>query len=201
MVGGDVGPELTRIGNKVKAGVVAGMAAQSARLRCRQRAMPHYRFNDAQVATLTGFLLSQSRFRSAGQCSSRSGNARADRARQALVAEYGCASCHEINGIKKPENFAPELSRIGSKPVTQIVFLPGHGAHAYRTTSRPRSASRAPSAPALKMPQYTFTPAQIDALTTALLALTDRSLHAAAVAWRCRRRRKRITSLPEKPES
>ena len=42
-----------------------------------------------------------------------------------LVSDYGCASCHEIAGIKKPENFAPELSRIGSKPVTQLVFLPG----------------------------------------------------------------------------
>ena len=33
-----------------------------------------------------------------------------------LVTEYGCASCHEINGVKKPDNFAPELTRIGSKP-------------------------------------------------------------------------------------
>ena len=41
------------------------------------------------------------------------------------LAEYGCASRHEINGIKKPENFAPELTRIGSKPPTQILFLPG----------------------------------------------------------------------------
>src|ERR1035438_4293824 len=37
-----------------------------------------------------------------------------------LIVELGCASCHEINGVQKPENFAPELSTIGSKPLAQI---------------------------------------------------------------------------------
>ena len=91
-----------------------------------------------------------------------------------LVSDYGCASCHEIAGIKKPENFAPELSRIGSKPVTQLVFLPGmqHTLPDYIATKikQPRSFGQG-----LKMPQYTFTPAQIDSLTTALLSLNDRS--------------------------
>jgi mono/diheme cytochrome c family protein len=91
-----------------------------------------------------------------------------------LVAEYGCASCHEINGIKKPENFAPELTRIGSKPVTQLVFLPGmqHTLPDYIVgkIKQPRAFGAG-----LKMPQFTFTSAQIDALTTALLSLTDRA--------------------------
>ena len=91
-----------------------------------------------------------------------------------LVTEYGCASCHEINGIKKPDNFAPELTRIGSKPLTQIVFLPGmqHTLPDYVAAKvrQPRSFGSA-----LKMPQFTLTPAQIEALTTALLSLTDRA--------------------------
>ena len=77
-------------------------------------------------------------------------------------------------GIKKPENFAPELTRIGSKPVTQLVFLPGmaHNLPDYIAAKirQPRSFGSA-----LKMPQYTFTTAQIDALATALLSLTDRT--------------------------
>ena len=91
-----------------------------------------------------------------------------------LVSDYGCASCHEIAGIKKPENFSPELSRIGSKPVTQLVFLPGmqHTLPDYIATKikQPRAFGQG-----LKMPQYAFTPAQIDSLTTALLSLNDRS--------------------------
>jgi len=91
-----------------------------------------------------------------------------------LVLENGCASCHEINGIKKPENFAPELSRIGSKPMSQLLFvegversLPGYVGAKVRN---PRAFG-----PSLKMPQFKFTEQQIDAVTTALLALTDRA--------------------------
>ncbi len=91
-----------------------------------------------------------------------------------LVAEYGCASCHEISGIKKPENFAPELTRIGSKPVTQLIFLPNmpHTLPDYIAGKirEPHSFGSA-----LKMPQFNFTPSQIDALTTALLSLTERT--------------------------
>jgi mono/diheme cytochrome c family protein len=136
--------------------------------------MPHYRFSDAQVATLTGFLVAKTD-------SDLLANVHLDAATpeqithgKRLVSDYGCASCHEIAGIKKPENFAPELSRIGSKPITQLIFLQGmpHTLPDYIAgkIKQPRAF-----APGLKMPQYTFTPAQIDALTTALLSLNDRS--------------------------
>ena len=91
-----------------------------------------------------------------------------------LVVENGCASCHEINGIKKPENFAPELSRIGSKPMSQLLFVEGveHSLPDYVAAKvrNPRAFG-----PSLKMPQFKLTPQQIDAVTTALLALTDRA--------------------------
>ena len=173
MVGGDVGPELTRVGNKVKPEWLQAWL-RNPRTYDPETAMPHYRFNDAQVATLSGFLLGKSD-------SDFLANVHLDAATpeqiahgKRLVADYGCASCHEIAGIKKPENFAPELSRIGSKPVTQLIFLPGmqHALPDYIAgkIKNPRAFS-----PGLKMPQYTFTPAQIDALTTALLSLNERS--------------------------
>jgi mono/diheme cytochrome c family protein len=136
--------------------------------------MPHYRFTEAQVATLTGFLLAKAD-------SDLLANVHLDPATpeqiahgKRLVSDYGCASCHEIAGVKKPENFAPELSRIGSKPITQLIFLPGmqHTLPDYIAgkIKQPRAFS-----PGLKMPQYTLTSTQVDALTTALLSLNDRS--------------------------
>jgi mono/diheme cytochrome c family protein len=93
-----------------------------------------------------------------------------------LVVENGCASCHEINGIKKPENFAPELTRIGSKPLSQLIFVEGmnHALPDYvaAKVSNPRSFG-----PSLKMPQFRLTQQQVDALTTALLAQTDRAFN------------------------
>jgi cytochrome c1 len=173
VVGGDVGPELTRIGSKVKPEWLQGWL-KNPRTYDPETAMPHYRFNDAQVVTLAGFL-------EAKTDSDLLSNVHLDAATpeqiahgKRLVSDYGCASCHEIAGIKKPENFAPELTRIGSKPITQLLFLPGmpHTLPDYIAGKirQPRAFS-----PGLKMPQYTFTPAQVDALTTALLALNERS--------------------------
>ena len=173
LVGGAIGPELTRIGNKVKPEWLQAWL-RNPRIYDPGTAMPHYRFNDAQVATLSGFLQAKAD-------SDLLANIHLDPARpeqiahgKRLVSDYGCASCHEISGIKKPENFAPELSRIGSKPITQLVFLPGmqHTLPDYIAgkIKQPRTFS-----PGLKMPQYSFTPVQIDSLTTALLALNERS--------------------------
>ena len=173
LVGGDVGPELTRVGSKVKPEWLQAWL-RNPRAYHSETAMPHYRLSDPQVATLSGFLIAKSD-------SDLLANVHLETATQEqiahgkrLVSDYGCASCHEIAGIKKPENFAPELSRIGSKPVTQLIFLPGmqHTLPDYIATKikQPRSFGQG-----LKMPQYTFTGPQIDSLATALLALNDRS--------------------------
>ncbi|HXY78468.1 MAG TPA: c-type cytochrome, partial [Candidatus Acidoferrales bacterium] len=173
VVGGDVGPELTRVGNKVKPEWLQAWL-RNPRIYDAGTAMPHYRFTDQQVSLLTAYLGNKTD-------SDLLANVHLDAATpeqiahgKLLVTEYGCASCHEINGIKKPDNFAPELTRIGSKPLTQILFLPGmtHAIPDYIAAKirQPRSFGAA-----LKMPQFTLAPAQIDALTTALLALTDRA--------------------------
>jgi len=173
VVGGNVGPELTKIGSKAKPEWLQAWL-RNPRMYDSGTAMPHYRFNDGQIATLAGFLEAKSD-------SDLLSNAKLDPATpeqiahgKRLVSDYGCASCHEIAGIKKPENFAPELSRIGSKPVTQLIFLAGmqHTLPDYIAgkIKNPRAFS-----PGLKMPQYTFSTAQIDSLTTALLSLNERS--------------------------
>ena len=173
LVGGDVGPELTRVGNKVRPEWLQGWL-RNPRNYDPGTGMPHYRLSSTEVATLSGFLLAKTD-------SDLLANVHLDAATpeqiahgKRLVSDYGCASCHEIAGIKKPENFAPELSRIGSKPITQLIFLAGmpHTLPDYIAgkIKQPRAFS-----PGLKMPQYSFTPAQVDSLTTALLSLNDRT--------------------------
>jgi len=173
MVGGDVGPELTKVGTKVKPEWLQAWL-RNPRVYDPETAMPHYRFNDAQVATLSGFLEAKTDSDLLSNVHLEAATPEQIAHGKRLVSDYGCASCHEIAGIKKPENFAPELSRIGSKPITQLIFLPGmqHALPDYISGKirDPRAFS-----PGLKMPQYTLTAAQIDALTTALLSLNERS--------------------------
>lgn len=173
LVGGDLGPELTAVGTKVKPAWLTAWL-RDPRNYDAGTAMPHYRFSDQQLALLSGFLESKSN-------SDLLANVHLDPATPAqiahgrkLVEENGCAACHAIRGVPKPDNYGPDLSRIGSKPVAQLVFtadmpqtLP---AYLSNKIEHPRIFG-----PGLHMPQFVFTPAQVDALTTALLSLTDRS--------------------------
>ncbi|HVI08058.1 MAG TPA: c-type cytochrome [Candidatus Binatia bacterium] len=173
VVGGDIGPELTRVGSKVKPEWLQAWL-QNPRTYDPGSRMPHYRFNDGQVATLSAFLLAKTDSDLLSNVHLEPATPEQIAHGKRLASDYGCASCHEIAGIKKPENFAPELSRIGSKSITQLIFLPGmqHTLPDYIAgkIKQPRAF-----APGLRMPQYSFTESQIDAVTTALLALNDRS--------------------------
>jgi cytochrome c1 len=172
LVGGDIGPELTRVGSKVKPEWLQGWL-KNPRAYDPKTEMPHYRFTDSQLATLSGFLQAKADSDLLANVHLEPATPEQITHGKRLVADYGCASCHEIAGIKKPENFAPELSRIGSKPVTQLVFLPDmqHTLPDYIATKikQPRAFGKG-----LKMPQYSFPPGQIDSLTTALLTFNDR---------------------------
>jgi mono/diheme cytochrome c family protein len=173
LVGGDVGPELTRIGNKAKPEWLAAWL-QNPRIYDATTPMPHYRFTPQQIATLSAFLQAKADSDyGSGVHLDAAGPQQIAHGRK-LIVELGCAACHEINGVQKPENFAPELSAIGSKPLAQIVFLPGmeHSLPSYIAAKirQPRAFGAS-----VKMPQFALTAAQTDAATTALLALTNRS--------------------------
>lgn len=174
VVGGNIGPELTRVGNKAKPEWLRAWL-RNPRVYDPGTAMPHYRFTDQQVSLLTAFLGNKTDSDLLAKVHLDPPTPEQIAHGKLLVTEYGCASCHEIGGIKKPDNFAPELTRIGSKPLPQIIFLPGmpHTVPDYIAAKirQPRSFGSA-----LKMPQYNFAPTEADALTTALLSLTDRAL-------------------------
>ena len=174
LVGGNIGPELTKIGSKAKAEWLQAWV-RNPHDYDPPTEMPHYRFTDQEVGELTGFLLAKAD-------ADLLANVRLEAATpdqiahgKRLVNDYGCASCHVINGLKRPENFAPELTKIGSKPVNQLAFAPGvpHMLYDYigAKVKQPRAFG-----PSLKMPQYTFSPAQIDALVNVLLAHNERAM-------------------------
>jgi cytochrome c1 len=173
IVGGDIGPELTHIGNKVKPEWLQAWL-EDPRTYDPDTPMPHYRWSDQQLRILTVFLQNKTDPELLANVHLDPATPEQIAHGKSLVAQYGCAVCHVIEGMKKPENFAPDLSRIGSKPVAQLVFVPGmpHTLPDYLEGKirEPRSFGGG-----LRMPQYTFTPAQVEALTTALLSLTERS--------------------------
>jgi len=173
LVGGDVGPELTRLGNKVKAEWLNAWL-DNPRIYDATTPMPHYRFTPQQVATLAGYLQGKSDADYGANVHLGVANSQQVAHGRKLIVDLGCAACHEINGVQKPDNYAPDLSTIGSKPLAQIAFLPGmeHTVSSYIVGKirQPRAFGAG-----VKMPQFTLSNAQTDALTTALLAQTSRS--------------------------
>jgi cbb3-type cytochrome oxidase cytochrome c subunit len=173
LTGGDIGPELTRIGAKAKPGWIEAWLSDPRNYDSHTQ-MPRYRWTPPQLRLLTAYLQSKSDSDFLANVHLEPATSVQVAHGKALITEYGCAACHEIGGIKKPENFAPELSRVGSKPVVQLVFLSGmpHTLPDYLAGKirQPRAFGAG-----LRMPEYTFTPDQVDAATTALLSLTERS--------------------------
>jgi mono/diheme cytochrome c family protein len=173
LVGGTLGPELTRVGSKVKTAWLAEWLRNPKTYDPDTR-MPHYRLDAKRTGLLIGFLGSKTdsdfvgtrHFDPATQAQIENG--------QKLVNERGCAACHEINGIKRPSDFAPELTVVGSRPLAKILFVPGVPRtlpdYIGAKIRQPRSFGNA-----LKMPQYTLAPQQVDGLVTALLAQTERA--------------------------
>jgi len=173
MVGGDIGPELTRVGSKVKADWLDGWL-RNPKTYAAHTAMPRYRFTDKQFGLLAGFLLAKTDSDLLANVHLEPATKEQSAHGKALVNERGCASCHEINGVNRPDNFAPDLTEVGSRSLAKLVFAPGvaHTLPDYLAAKirQPRTFGNQ-----LKMPQYSFSSAQVDELVTALLAQTERA--------------------------
>jgi mono/diheme cytochrome c family protein len=173
MVGGTLGPELTRIGSKVNPDWLRRWL-NNPHDYDPETLMPHYRLDDQQLSLLSGFLLNKKDSDLLANVHLTPSDPEAVARGKKLVTENGCAACHKINGINPPQNFAPDLTKVGSRALAQVVFAPGmkHNLPDYIAAKvhDPRSFG-----PALKMPKFTLTDSQVDSLTTALLAQTDRA--------------------------
>jgi len=136
--------------------------------------MPHYRFEEKDIGLAMGFLESKIDSDFLAKVHLDAATPAQIAHGKALVNERGCAACHQINGVPRPDNFAPELTAVGSLPLAKIVFAPGMPRtlpdYISAKIRNPRSFGSA-----LKMPQFTFSDAQVDALVTALLAQTSRA--------------------------
>lgn len=173
MVGGDLGPELTKIGTKAKPEWLEAWLRNPGAYDPDTK-MPHYRFTEQQIKTVAGFLEAKTDSDLLANVHLPDSTPQQIAHGKQLVNEYGCASCHEINGVRKPDNFAPDLSHVGSRSLAQLVFAPGvpHTLPDYigAKVRDPRAFGAS-----LKMPKFTLTQQQADAITTALLALSDRA--------------------------
>ena len=173
LIGGEIGPELTKLGSKVNRDwLLAWLRNPQAYLP--QSKMPRYGWSDEDLYKVTAYLTTKlvdsdllSNVASLGEPSPEE-----IQLGRRLFLEKGCASCHVIQGVTPQKDFGPDLSGLGAKNVSQLEFGPSKVprnlvAYIQAKVTDPISVN-----PAARMPQYRLNPAELDAITTALLGMT-----------------------------
>jgi mono/diheme cytochrome c family protein len=94
----------------------------------------------------------------------------------ALFRKYNCGGCHSLGGVKRMEEMAPELKAIGSKKLYEIDFgksVIDQTLPSYLQTKLldPRGFSES-----MKMPKFGFSEQDAEAVTVALLGITDEKI-------------------------
>jgi len=173
LIGGDVGPELTKVGSKVDPAWLVTW------LRDPQSYMPHaemprYGWSDEDLYLVTHYITAKLVDPDLLSDVPQLGAPTAEEAQlgRRLFLEKGCAGCHLVQGVPSQKDFGPDLSNIGGKNVSQLEFGPSKiprnlVAYIQAKLTEPASVNSA-----ARMPQYHLNPADLDALTIALLAMT-----------------------------
>jgi mono/diheme cytochrome c family protein len=173
LVGGDIGPELTKVGSKVKPEwLAAWLRDPEAYLPYTK--MPRYEWSDEDLFKVTQYI--QTKLTDSDLLSDvpQLGPPTDDAIKtgRRLFLEKGCASCHAVEGMGSQKDFGPDLSGLGAKNVSQLEF--GNSKVQRNLISYIEAKITDPLSvnPAARMPQYNLTPADLAAVTTALLAMT-----------------------------
>ena len=180
--GGTMGPELSRIGDKV------GRKWLFSYLRDPQREQPdtamlQYRLADDQVRDLAAFLLEE--YKTAGgeaePAPAPYQDARAVADGRAVFVRRGCYGCHKLAGIRETGKIGPSLAGVADRDPEQLPY----GSKAVRRTADnyiflKLQQPDALGAPSL-MPTFSFTPAQAATITVPLASLHKADLPASRV--------------------
>ena len=180
--GGTMGPELSRIGDKVRRDWLFSYLRDPHREQ-DDTAMLQYRLTDSQIRDVAAFLLEEYK-----TPSSESEGAPAPYQDAPAVAEgravfvrRGCYGCHELAGIRETGKIGPSLAGVADRDPDQ---LPLGGKAVRRTTDNyiflKLQQPDALGAPSL-MPTFAFAPAQTAWITLALASLHKKDLPASRV--------------------
>jgi mono/diheme cytochrome c family protein len=173
LIGGDIGPELTKVGSKVNPEWLAAW------LRDPQAYLPHskmprYQWTDEDLYTVTQYIavkLTDTNLLTNVTQLDAPTQAEVQLGRR-LFVDKGCASCHSVEGVAPQRDLGPDLSAEGGKDISHLEFgeskIPRNLiAYVQAKITDPVSVN-----PTARMPVYLLTTADRDALTTALLSMT-----------------------------
>ena len=172
LIGGNIGPELTKVGSKVNPDwLVAWLRDPRAYLA--HTSMPRYGWTDQDLYLVSHYVTSSLTDSDLLSDVPTLGEPRPDevqRGRQ-IFTDKGCVGCHAIQGINPAKDFGPDLSALGSKSVSQLEFGQSRIPRNLISYIRAKISDPVSVNPAARMPQYSLPPQDLVAVTTALLSM------------------------------
>jgi len=196
LIGGDIGPELTKVGSKVsREWLVEWLRNPEGYLQHTR--MPQYEWSDKDLREVTEFILTKLTDPDLLRGVPQLGPPTPDEVKlgQRLFVEKGCAECHVILGVVPRSDFGPDLSTLGmaggpfivdvasaSKLPVPLHFVKSDARRLEIGVSRiPRSmiayiqtkiTDPASVTPETHMPRFDLSKADLDDLTTAVLSMS-----------------------------
>ncbi len=173
MIGGEIGPELTKVGSKVNdEWLVSWLRNPNSYLEhCN---MPRYSWSDEDLYKVSQYVMNKLTDSDLLSNVPQLGAATDEDVKtgKRLFTEKGCASCHSLNGAGTQKDFGPDLTALGAKNASELEF--GKAKIDRNLVSYVQAKLQDPVAvnPAARMPQYSWNQADLDAVTTALLSQT-----------------------------
>ncbi len=173
LIGGNIGPELTKVGSKVnEEWLVAWLRNPQSYLPHTN--MPRYGWSDDDLYKVSQYVMNKltdsDLLTNVPQLGEPTDEEVA--AGKRLFTEKGCSSCHVLKGIGVQKDFGPDLTALGAKNASELEF--GKAKIDHNLVSYTQAKLQDPVAvnPAARMPQYSWNQADLDAVTTALLSQT-----------------------------
>lgn len=179
--GGTMGPELTRVGDKVRREWLFSFLKNPHRTQ-PDTPMLQYRLTDDELRDLTAFLLDEYRTSDTPEPASAAyQDAAAVAAGSAVFQRRGCASCHQLAGMPPEARIGPSLSGIADRDPDELPY----GSSIVRHTTENYIFLKVliPDAlgqPSL-MPTFSFTPNQAATVALALAGIRKADLPASYV--------------------
>lgn len=173
LIGGDIGPELTKVGSKVNPDwLVAWLRDPQGYLPHAH--MPRYQWSDEDLYKVTHYITARLTDSDLLTNVPKLESVKPEEVQlgRRLFLEKGCAGCHALQGVIAQKDFGPDLSGLGAKNISQLEFGESKISRALVAYIQAKVTEPVSVNPAARMPQYHLKPADLDALTTALLAMT-----------------------------
>jgi len=182
--GGTMGPELTRVGDKVRRDWLLSFLKDPHRDQ-PDTAMLQYRLTDDQVRDLAAYLYQELRGGEAAPETPAAPfqDARAVAQGRAVFVKRGCYSCHRLPGVSVTGKIGPSLAGVADHDPDQLTYGTGNVRHTTDNYLYLKLLNPAAGGSPSLMPTFGFTPSAAATIALALASLRKTDLPASRVVW------------------